>query len=396
MRLPQLLLLHCAASTIITLDDTAGPARPFHGIGGLSGGGATSVFLRAYPEPQRSELLDFLFKPNYGAALQILKVEIGAEGQSTDGAEASHMRDPWSPPDFERGYEFWLMKEAKARNPNITLYGLPWTWPAWIACPNGTLTPNCSGGPFTIIPQAVAYISSWVKGAKEVHGLDIDWLGVWNERSAGDNYVEALRGALDGGGFTGTRIITWDNWAWGAPNGSDAMGVHYPGIYPLPEKAVATGLPAWSSEDSSTYNNQFGAECWARVINQNYAVSNLTASIIWNLASAYMKGTKSVPSSSFPFFCISCFPPHPSLHFAHPTPRPASAAGTGAALSPRCSPGPLLTARRPLMALGPRAPLFGRPLTPPSSQCPCSGATLPWPPTPPPAARGCCRAAAPT
>ena len=93
-------------------------------------------------------------------------------------------------------------------------------------------------------------------------------------------------------GFSKTRIITWDNWAWSAPNGSDAMGVHYPGVSPLPAGAVANGLPAWSSEESSTYNNQFGAECWARVVNQNYAVGNLTASIIWNLASGYMKGTK--------------------------------------------------------------------------------------------------------
>ena len=33
-------------------------------------------------------------------------------------------------PNYERGYEWWLMKEAKARNPNIKLYGLPWSFPA--------------------------------------------------------------------------------------------------------------------------------------------------------------------------------------------------------------------------------------------------------------------------
>ncbi len=32
-------------------------------------------------------------------------------------------------PNFERGYEWWLMKEAKARNPDILLYGLPWSFP---------------------------------------------------------------------------------------------------------------------------------------------------------------------------------------------------------------------------------------------------------------------------
>ncbi len=48
-------------------------------MGGLSGGGATSVFLPSYPEPQRSQILDYLFKPNFGASLQILKVEIGGD-----------------------------------------------------------------------------------------------------------------------------------------------------------------------------------------------------------------------------------------------------------------------------------------------------------------------------
>mmetsp|Transcript_38385 Transcript_38385/g.114986 ORF Transcript_38385/g.114986 Transcript_38385/m.114986 type:complete len:148 (+) Transcript_38385:110-553(+) len=46
----------------------------FHGIGAISGGGATSRLLVDYPEPQRSEILDALFKPNFAASLHILKV----------------------------------------------------------------------------------------------------------------------------------------------------------------------------------------------------------------------------------------------------------------------------------------------------------------------------------
>lgn len=72
-------------ATSYFVDDSQGPGRTFHGIGGLSGGGATSVLLRDYPEPQRSQILDYLFKPNFGASLQILKVEIGGDAQSTDG-----------------------------------------------------------------------------------------------------------------------------------------------------------------------------------------------------------------------------------------------------------------------------------------------------------------------
>ena len=104
-------------------------ATRFDGIGGLSGGGATSTFLEAYEPAARDAMLDWMFKPGFGAALSILKVEIGADDQTTDGCEACHMRSP-AELNCSRGYEWTLMKQAAARNPDITLYGLPWVrWP---------------------------------------------------------------------------------------------------------------------------------------------------------------------------------------------------------------------------------------------------------------------------
>ncbi|TMM43351.1 MAG: galactosylceramidase, partial [Actinobacteria bacterium] len=70
-----------AATTSITIDGTQG-GRTFDGIGAISGGGGNSRLLADYPEPQRSQILDYLFKPGYGAALQILKVEIGGDTNS--------------------------------------------------------------------------------------------------------------------------------------------------------------------------------------------------------------------------------------------------------------------------------------------------------------------------
>lgn len=52
--------------------------RVLDGIGAVSAG-ASSRLLIDYPEPQRSQILDYLFKPGYGTALQHLKVEIGAD-----------------------------------------------------------------------------------------------------------------------------------------------------------------------------------------------------------------------------------------------------------------------------------------------------------------------------
>ena len=103
--------------------------RIFDGIGALSAG-ASSRLLIDYDEPYRSQVLDYLFKPNFGANLQILKVEIGGDTWSGCGTESSHMHTA-DDLNYYRGYEYWLMAEAKKRNPMIRFYGLSWGFPAW-------------------------------------------------------------------------------------------------------------------------------------------------------------------------------------------------------------------------------------------------------------------------
>ena len=56
---------------------SAAASRPFHGHGALSAG-ASSRLLHDYEDPMRSDLLDYLFKPQWGAEIQLLKIEIGS------------------------------------------------------------------------------------------------------------------------------------------------------------------------------------------------------------------------------------------------------------------------------------------------------------------------------
>ena len=286
-----------AAVNTYSLTDARGPGRVLDGIGGLSGGGATSVFLWTFPEPQRSQILDYLFLPNFGASLHILKVEIGGDAQSTDGAEPSHMHNPWDE-NYERGYEWWLMTEAKRRNPSIKLYGLSWAYPQWVTCTPGTML-NCTNSIYTYPHVTATYITKWVSAAKVVYNLDIDYIGCWNERPYNDTYLKVLRASLDNAGFAKTKIVAPDG-SWDIANdilkdpalakAVYAIGAHYPGTTTT-SAAEQTGKPLWASEDDSTYNNDIGAGCWARIINQNYVNGNMTASINWNLIAAYMKGT---------------------------------------------------------------------------------------------------------
>src|SRR5881396_2990206 len=118
------------ADASITINGASG-GRTFDGVGAISGGGGNSRLLIDYPEPQRTQILDYLFKPGFGAAVQILKLEIGGDTNSTSGAESSHQHSR-NDLNCDRGYEWWLGEQAKARNPNIKLYGLAWGAPGWI------------------------------------------------------------------------------------------------------------------------------------------------------------------------------------------------------------------------------------------------------------------------
>ena len=100
-----------AAPTAITVNGALG-GRTFDGIGAISGGGGNTRLLTDYPAAQQAQILDYLFKPGYGAALQILKVEIGGDTNSTDGSESSHMHTSGTT-DCNTGYEWWLMQQAQ-------------------------------------------------------------------------------------------------------------------------------------------------------------------------------------------------------------------------------------------------------------------------------------------
>jgi hypothetical protein len=177
------------------------PGAVFQGIGALSSGG-TSRLLYDYPEPQRGQILDYLFKPNYGAALQQLKVEIGGDANSSNGSEASH-RHTRDELDLDRGYEWWLMREAKRRNPNIVLSALEWSVPGWVG----------DGSYFS--QDNIDYIVDFLKGAWQRHGPRIEYVGTVNEprvihQAVDWDWVKRLKRAITANGLP-TKLIVGDD-----------------------------------------------------------------------------------------------------------------------------------------------------------------------------------------
>jgi hypothetical protein len=275
------------AETIV-LDGRADGAV-FEGLGALSAG-ASSRLLIDYPEPQRSEILDFLFKPHYGAALHHLKVEIGGDVDSTDGTEPSiaRTRDEFAHPKpeyFNRGYEWWLMKEAKKRNPVIVFDVLQWGAPGWIG-----------GGKFYSQDNA-DHIVAFIEGAKSRHDLDISYCGIWNEKPYDVEWIKLLRQTLNRAGLQHVQIVAADEvnrWTIADRMAADpalrdavqVIGTHYP-KFQSSEVARSLGKPVWSSEDGPWNGTWSGARTLAKMYNRNYAIGKMTKTVVWSPITSY-------------------------------------------------------------------------------------------------------------
>ena len=178
----NLLAVNTDAQTI-NLNGKAG-GKNFDGVGAVSGGGATSVLLKDYPEVQRNQVLDLLFKPNFGASMNALLVEVPGDGNSTQGAEPSHMHTK-DDVNYDRGYEWWLMSEAKKRNKEITLDANGWGCPGWVG--NGVFWSQ----------DMCDYYVKWIKGLKSTYGLTLDAIGCRNEKGVSKDFVKKFRKTLD-------------------------------------------------------------------------------------------------------------------------------------------------------------------------------------------------------
>ncbi|MGI5460830.1 galactosylceramidase [Streptomyces sp. CA-249302] len=275
--------------------DGSGTGRTFDGIGAISGGGGNSRLLINYPEPQRSQILDYLFKPGYGASLQLLKVEIGGDTNSTDGSEPSieHTRGTVH---CDSGYEWWLMEQARKRNPHIKLYGLAWGAPGWIGN-----TDNSPGGGDFWSQDMIDYLTDWL-GCARRHGLDIDYLGGWNERGYDKAWYEKLHSTLADRHLP-VRIVAADSGLDVADDmlkdtqfadSVDVVGVHYPceggdggsaDTCYSSDNAQATGKPLWASENGSLDENT-GAGALIRSITRGYLDGRFTAYLNWPLLAA--------------------------------------------------------------------------------------------------------------
>jgi galactosylceramidase len=264
--------------------------KRFDGVGAVSGGGATSVLLKDYPEPQRSQVLDLLFKPKFGASMPSLFVEVPGDGNSTQGTEPSHMHTR-TDENYYRGYEWWLMAEAKKHNPDITVDACAWSAPAWVG-----------NGQFWSQDMADYYVK-WIKGLKAEHGVELDAIGCRNEKGFNADFAKKLRASLNAAGLQNVRLHGFDN--WGATkfdfvrametdvafrDAVDIISAHtmseVPASDAVKQFAEKYDKPLWNTEEH-IYKQGFDCEIsLVQAYNDNFIKSGQTKIINWYLAAA--------------------------------------------------------------------------------------------------------------
>ena len=289
----MVLVLNCgfvtARNQTVRLNSNS-TGKTFDGIGIVNGGGATSVLLKDYPEPQRSEILDFVYKPKFGASVSTLLVEIPGDGNSTQGSmpSHSHYRGDYN---YYRGYTWWVMSEAKRRNPRLSLDATSWSAPAWV-------------GSYWSQDMADYYVS-WLQGLREVYGIELDAIGCHNEKGCNYDFAKMLRKTMDEHGFPNVKLHAFDNWGNGKMDflrdmlddpelqkAIDVVSAHTFSEIPLSSEqrkmAEAMGKPIWNSEDH-VYRKGF--DCLISIVkcfNENYIVSGATKTVNWyDIAGVY-------------------------------------------------------------------------------------------------------------
>ncbi len=283
-----------AATTVnINGSDTG---RTFDGMGAWSSGG-NSRLLIDYPEPYRSDILDYLFKPNYGASLQHFRVEVGSGLNSTSGAEPSHAitRAELSEP-VSRGYEFWFMQEARTRNPDIKLDCMFFAFPYWFD---------------SMYSQDFAdYIIAFLDEAKNQWGLELDWIAPTKTETVveNDDIVDNLDWAkntlvptLNSNGYNlNIHLLDGGWWCWRIfdvfethPQYEpmvDSCGGHNidqkpptaPCSYPS-QDIIDTGKKLWASGETAGTGQWTHARGIVERMNRLYIKGKITNMQVWNI-----------------------------------------------------------------------------------------------------------------
>lgn len=237
-----------------------GENSAYKGIGCISGNNSSRLLLdykALYPEVY-SEIMRILFEKGYGAQLSHIKLELGADINSSSGTEPCTMRYEDEIPDVTRGAGFIFAADALKINPDITVDFLRWGQPAWVADAFKESSERGFEARYKWYSETIkaAYNQLGIKfthispDANETGYADTEWLIYFSERIKSDKSMpyDTSRMKIVASDEVGTRTIA-DEMLKNERlrNAVDIIGLHY---------------TTYGDENTEKLFTEFGKEIW--------------------------------------------------------------------------------------------------------------------------------------
>lgn len=236
------------------------PADAWRGLGFVSANGSSRLLMDyAVQQPEvYEEILRLLFAPNYGAGLSHVKIELGADVNSSSGTEPCTMRSAADKADVTRGAGFRLAADAKRINPAVTTDLLRWGEPGWV-------TKAFENGEESGFAARYKWYHDTLLAAYETYGLTFDFISPdANETEHADvtwllYFAEHLKQETDAPyDFTKIKIVASDE------VGSRTIAEEMLANEKLRDAVDVIGLhyTTWGDEHTRRLHDEFGKEIW--------------------------------------------------------------------------------------------------------------------------------------
>lgn len=228
-------------------------ARIYRGAGFISANNSSRLLLDYKAENPAAywEILNYMFGED-GLRMSHMKLEMGADINSSSGTEPNVMRTEDEKADVTRGAGFQLAADARSINPDLTLDMLYWSEPLWVT--------NAED----VYAARYKWYKSTLDAAYETYGLKFDYVSaVRNERAADKEWIKYLSKSLKAETdclydysaikiVAGDEVCTW-NIARDMLNDEELMRA---------VDVVGSHYTSWASDEAKRLAEEYGKELW--------------------------------------------------------------------------------------------------------------------------------------
>ncbi len=232
----------------------------YKGLGVVTGNNSSRLLMDYKTENPNAywEIMNLLFKPDYGAGLTHVKIEFGTDVNSSSGTEPSIMRSADEVADVTRGAGFMFAADALSINPDTTVDLLRWGEPKWVTDAFSESVESGHAARYKWYKAAIdkAYDTYGIKfthisaDANEASKVDTEWIiyfanALENETDERYDYGEIKIVASDEVGSWKISRAMMENEE--LRNAVDILGEHY---------------NTWADKNAKTLNKEYGKEIW--------------------------------------------------------------------------------------------------------------------------------------